>query len=189
MNFLKFLPHAMIIGVLAAGVMFVEAAYPTLVPSFLVFQTWAIYFLAGCEVKTGIKGGACYILGLVASMVIIELAGVFGGMGMANFALPTSVAIIATLIILMEKVKPLDFIPGYFVASGGGFFAFFNVMGYGAQLKAGTFDKIAGYSNVFTVTLTCLAFGLFMGWLTVTLRNAYQNLLDRTGEATTEEKK
>lgn len=190
MKLLKFLPHALIIGVLAAFAQWVNdqsifmeylgtdsktgAANFPLLPSWIVFQTWAIYFIAGCEVKKGIKSSACFILGLLVSWAIVLLGtGTFKGAG--SYAIPLAVGVVATAVIYMEHIKVIDMIPVYFLASGGSFFALLN-MGKTPQ-------------QAMIISCASLVFGQLLGFATVKLRGGYQAMLDKNNPASLEEKK
>jgi hypothetical protein len=47
----------------------------------IAFQAWAMYFLAGCDLKGGIRTLIGFVMGIVASIAIMVLGGKLAGMG------------------------------------------------------------------------------------------------------------
>lgn len=158
MEFVRFLPHAGIIALLAAALQYVSAvpgAKEYLVP-WAIFQTWALYFLAGASPAKGAKAAACYVLGIGAAIAIVllgtQLTPVLGD----SLAFPVAVAVIAFTVILFERVRALDFIPAYFIG-------------------AGAFYALNKDDMGLTVTrlLVTVVVGMALGYLTVTARGKY----------------
>lgn len=170
-DFVKYLPHPAIIAVLAFVIQFVTAKTPYLV-TWICFQTWALYFLAGCNIKGGLKAAACYAIGILASIVIIEFGGSLGGLG--QWAFPTAVGVIAFSVILLEKVPALNLIPALFIGAG----AFFGWMDkFGAE---------ATYARAFGVVMGSGLFGMLFGVITVWARTKYSEMFE--AQNTEEEK-
>ncbi|MCE1252361.1 MAG: DUF1097 domain-containing protein [Anaerolineae bacterium] len=129
----------------------------------IAFQAWAMYFLAGCNIKGGVKTFIGYISGIVASIAIMQLgAGLSGGLAFWGF--PVAVFAIVVPVICLEKVKWLDFVPSVFVGAG----VFFGFMSY---IKGATFGGAAISELVY-----CL-FGLVYGFITVVFRGWYEGLV------------
>ncbi|MFN8473032.1 MAG: DUF1097 domain-containing protein [Anaerolineae bacterium] len=167
MKFLSYVPHPVIIGVLALLMMYI-AGVPAIAPfliTWIAFQTWALYFLAGGSVSRGVKAAACYVGGMIAAIVIMLMAPALApALGMS--ALPITVGIIATLVIFFEKVSALDFIPAWFVGAG----AYFGYIG----VTQGQMP----HTQAFVYVLTSAVIGLVWGFFTVFLRGKYQAWLD-----------
>jgi len=125
----------------------------------IAFQSWAMYFLAGCDLKGGIRTLIAYVLGIVASVAIMLFGGMFSGLGF--YAGPVAVFLVAIPVLFLEKVKWLDFIPAIFIGAG----AFFAFMLY---VPNATFGIAA-----LTELIYCVL-GLFYGYLTIVLRGAYE---------------
>jgi hypothetical protein len=126
------------------------------------FQSWAVYFLAGCTLQGGIKGFLGYLCGIIMTVLIIAIAGPIGG----TMGFPVGVFVMVVVAILCEKVSLLSLIPAWFVASGA-FFSQWKGIPAGSSLitecmKIGVPEFIAG-----TV-------GLAFGWITVFWRGAYE---------------
>lgn len=169
-NFVKYLPHPAIIAVLAFLLQFITAKTPYLV-TWICFQTWALYFLAGCNIKGGLKAAACYAIGILGAIVIMEFGGSLGGLG--ELAFPTAVGVVAFAVILLEKVPPLNLIPALFIGAG----AFFGWTSANAE---------ASYQLAsITVMGSCL-FGMLFGVVTVWARTKYSEKFE--AQSTQEEK-
>lgn len=123
------------------------------------FQSWACYFVAGCNIQGGIKSFLGYVAGSIASIAIMSLGGAFASIGF--FATPIAVFIIVIPVICLEKVKWFDFVPSAFVGAG----AFFGFMSY---VPGATFTNAT-----ITILSYCLI-GLIYGFITVTLRTKYE---------------
>lgn len=127
------------------------------------FQAWAMYFIAGCTLMGGARTLVGYILGVVASIVIMTLAGSFGSLGF--FAAPVAILITVVPVMFLERTPALlNFVPAVFVGAGV-FFGFMNYIEGASFVGAGI-----------TEIIYCVI-GLFFGWLTVTLRGAYEKAI------------
>jgi hypothetical protein len=159
MKFVKFLPHAGIIAVLAGLMQFMDLKIG-MFSAWVGFAAWACYFLNGCTVKGGAKVVSCWITGVIASIMIIELGkALTGASGSPLVGFPVSVAFIAFFVILFEKVPALDFIPAWFV--GAACFFGYNTIAEGNYAV-----------SVPTILISCVI-GQCFGWVTVFLRTAY----------------
>jgi len=163
MTFKQFLPIAIGISVLATilivGAGLTEKSMPHL-KTFITFQAWAMYFMAGCTIKNGAKVMLGYLGGAVASIAIMELAGVFSGIpGPWNFGLAVFIVVIP--VICAERVPYLDFVPAWFVGSG----MFFAVMGLGSASSYG--------EGVSQLMFSCFV-GMIFGYVTVFGRGKYE---------------
>ncbi len=123
------------------------------------FQAWAVYFLAGCDVKGGVKTLLGYATGVLMTMLIFELAGVLGTLGF--FAVPLAAFVVVTAVIFTEKLPPFDFIPAIFI-------------GAGVMVCFLSYIDGATYGNASLAILLYSAIGLCYGYLTVLLRTAYE---------------
>jgi hypothetical protein len=167
MKLSKFVFIPLIIAGLAFTIQIVDQVLsPHMNPSgnngfgWIAFQAWAVYFLAGCEIKGGIKALIGYAIGILASIIIMELAGVFGALGF--FAVPLAVAIVAFSLIFLERTSWLtSFIPAMFIGAG----AFFAFMSYVPG---------ATYTNAAITEMVYCVIGLFYGFATVSLRTLYE---------------
>jgi hypothetical protein len=126
----------------------------------VTFQAWAMYFMAGCTLKGGARTFLGYVMGIIAAILIIKLAGVLGSAGF--WAVPLAVFVIVIPMCSMERAHSLlDFVPALFVSSAV-FFAF-------TQLY-----PAASFSNYALVILLYCAIGMVYGIVTVWLRGQYE---------------
>ena len=141
--------------------------------TWIAFQAWAMYFLAGCNIKMAAKTLAGYAGGIIASIAIFELGfKVFGSLnvqGGTPWGLYLAVFLVVVPVIMMEKVPGLDFVPSYFVGAGV-FFALITLR-YGAPNTL-SWDR---YSTAAIGEMIACAIGLVYGWVTVTVRVWYTN--------------
>ena len=129
--------------------------------SWISFQAWAVYFFAGGTVKGGIKAFLAYAVGIGASIMIMLLGGALNS-ALAFWSVPLAVGIIAFLVIFFEKVEWLSLIPALFVGAG----AFFAFMSY---VPGATF------TNAAITEMAYCTIGLVFGYVTVSLRVAWEN--------------
>jgi hypothetical protein len=172
MKFIKFLPHAGIIAILASIMQFIEMSSTIggtqYFFAWIGFAAWACYFLNGCTPKGGAKVIGCWIAGVVASILIYELAGKLCGTDLnPKVAVPLAVGIIAFFVILFEKVPPLAFIPGWFIGAA----CFFGLTNHanGGDWKL----------SIAPVLISCVI-GQIFGFVTVFLRTAYGKAVETT---------
>ena len=138
--------------------------------TWISFQAWAMYFLGGCTIKMAGKTFAGYVGGIIASVAIFELAGVFDALSSATtqWGLYLAVFIVVIFVISMEKVPGLNFIPAYFIGAGV-FFALFTYC-----QKPDEVEKYTWYLNLAIPEMAACAIGLVYGWWTVTTRTWYE---------------
>ena len=172
MNFVKFLPHAGIIAVLAGLMQFLDIQF-TYILAWAGFAAWACYFIAGCTVKGGLKVIGCWVFGVGASVVIIELGQCLTGFfGTPTAGFPIAVGIIAFFVILFEKVPALNLIPAWFI--GAACFFAYNPSP----------DKIGYKVSVPAILITCVVSQVF-GYVTVLLRTKYGKMVEAAEAAET----
>lgn len=124
------------------------------------FQAWAVYFLAGSNLKGGFKMLLGYFSGIVMTVLIFELAGIVERLGF--FAVPVAAFVVVTGIIYTEILPPFDLVPAIFI-------------GAGAMVCFLSYIDSASYTNAaFIILLYCLI-GLCYGYFTVLLRTSYEN--------------
>jgi hypothetical protein len=119
--------------------------------TYIAFVAWAVYFFSGTA-KDGIRAWIGYFVGVGFSVVIILLAGLFAATPF--FSVPIAVFIVVFVVLYLEKVPRIDYIPAMFVASG----CFFGIM---------NFVPNASFGTAATVELIYGSIGLLFGWLTV----------------------
>jgi hypothetical protein len=171
MSLRKFIVIPILIAVLAGSIQIVDQILHLQVEptgnvgfGWIAFQAWAMYFLAGCDIKGGLRTLLGYVMGIAASIAIMVLGGKFAGMGF--YAFPIAVFIVVIPVIFLEKVKWLDFIPAIFVGAG----AFFAFMSYVPNATFTTATK--------TELIYCVV-GLVYGYITVSLRGAYEKKMSK----------
>lgn len=170
MKVMKYLPHPGIIAVLVIVMMTLEPFIPTYLVSWIAFQTWALYFIAGGTPLKGIKAGVCHIGGILAAILIMVLAGKAGPvLGCAT--LPLVCAVVAFGVICFEKVEPLDNIPAWFLGAGA-YFGLANVL-----------KENFSYGPAMLTQVSSLVIGLVWGFITVTLRTQYGAWAAKTPDA------
>ena len=170
MEFRKFIFIPVIIGFLAFTFILLDQLIGPYMPiadnkgfGWVTFQAWAMYFLAGCTLKGGLRTLFGYAMGILAAILIIKLAGVFGSTGF--LAVPLAVFVIVIPMCSVEKAHSLiDFVPALFVSSAV-FFAFMNYIP-GATMT----------SSAVTILIYCVI-GMIYGIASVNLRIAYEKLV------------
>jgi hypothetical protein len=173
MSFGKFMVIPVFIAIQASVLMLIAPYAKTLgegaegIATWISFQAWAMYFLAGCSIKMALKVLAGYAGGIVASIAIFELgdalAGDAGLGGYWGYAL--AVLIVVVPVISMERVPGFNFIPSWFIGAG----VFFGFM----TLKS-LEHNAAVYTNVAVPELAACVVGLVFGWVTVKFRGWYE---------------
>lgn len=172
MKFKDFIVIPIIIALLAFTIQIVDQLLHAFVPpspnggfGWIAFQAWAMYFLAGCNVKGGVKTFIGYANGIIASILIMEFGAFFMG-SLGFFGFPLAVFIVVIPVISLERIKWADFVPAVFVGAG----VFFGFMSYvsGATYLGATITEL----------IYCLI-GLAYGFMTVTLRVKYENYIEK----------
>jgi len=169
MTLKKFVIIPLIIAVLAFLIQIVDQLLsPLMQPSpnngfgWIAFQAWAVYFLAGCNIKGGIKALLGYGIGILASILIMKLAGVFACL--AFFSVPLAVGLVAFSLIFFERTIWFSLVPAMFVGAG----VYFGFMNY---VSGATFLNAAITEMVYCII------GLIFGVTTVVLRTKYEKSL------------
>ena len=173
MPFGKFIVIPIFVAIQAASMMLLAPFIKTLgvgeggLATWIAFQAWAMYFLAGCKVKTALKVLVGYVGGIAASIVIFELGDYLAvGAGMDFYwGYAIAVLIIVVPVISMEKVPGLNLIPAWFIGAG----VFFGIMGL-----LNYDHNVAGYKTAVVPEVVACAVGLAYGWVTVTFRGWYE---------------
>ena len=143
----------------------------------IAFQAWAVYFLAGCTPKGGVKAWIGYASGIAASIVIIELMGMPGikslpSVGGMNLVMAVAVFLVVIPAIMSENLK--NMIPALFIGSGA-FFGLTNWMAVDDPDMTGW----ALYKAGARAELVYCAFGLLFGYITVFWRGKYEASLKK----------
>ena len=138
--------------------------------TWIAFQAWAMYFLAGCTPKMAMKTLAGYAGGIVASIAIFELHNLLTLLDTASapWGLYLAVFIVVIFVISAEKVPGLDFIPAYFIGAG----VFFGLMTHCAKPTA--ISMPTWYAQLAVPEIVACVVGLAFGWVTVTFRTKYE---------------
>ncbi|MEG1633072.1 MAG: DUF1097 domain-containing protein [Oscillospiraceae bacterium] len=167
MTFKKHMPIALVIAFIAAVLQAVDQLLQANVwPQFagygwIAFQAWAVYFLAGCTPKGGLRGLIGYALGIIGSIGIFTLGGWLGKLGLGFWAMPVCLVIAVTVIMQLEIAPELfNFVPSVFVGAG----VFFGITSY---------IPTTGYVQSATIEMVYCAIGLFCGFLTICFNNWY----------------
>ncbi len=166
MDIKKFAVIPLIIGVLAFLIQIVDQSLMQhVLPEgnngfgWIAFQSWAVYFFAGCNIKGGIKALIGYFIGILGSIAIIKFGSALSSFGF--FAFPIAVGAVACALIFLERTTWLSLIPAIFIGSGA-FFAFMNYV------------PGATFSIAFATEMIYCTIGLIFGYVTVALRSAYE---------------
>jgi hypothetical protein len=166
MSLKKFIVIPLIVAVLAFIIQIIDQVLsPFMSPNpnngfcWIAFQAWAVYFLAGCDIKGGIKALLGYAIGILASILIMNMAGGFACLGF--FSVPLAVGLVAFCLIFLEKTTWFSLIPAMFIGAG----VYFAFMSY---IPGATFTNAAITEMVYCVL------GLTFGVITIALRTAYE---------------
>ena len=171
MSFGKFILIPIFIAIQASTMMLVAPYLGTPgegaagLATWVAFQAWAMYFLAGCTVKMAFKVLAGYLGGIVASIAIFVLGDALAAPLGGYWGYALAVLVVVVPVIAMERVPAFNFIPSWFVGAG----VFFGFMG----LK-GIEHTAQGYMNVAAPELAACVVGLAYGWITVKFRGWYE---------------
>ena len=169
MKFSKFILIPMLIAALAA----VLSLFTTVLANtgwfvstvgftWISFQSWAVYFFAGCTPKGGARALIGYAMGIIASIIIMVLGGWLTANGISGmYATALAIFIIVIPVMCLERVPWFDLIPALFIGSG----AFFALM---------TYEGEAGFCKVACTELVFCLIGLIFGWITIILRSRYE---------------
>lgn len=165
MSFKKYLPISIFIALQACVLQIVDQLLQANVFTafggfgWIAFQAWAMYFLAGGNIKGAARSAIGYFLGIIASILIFTVGGAFSGLGF--FAMPVGILVCVTIIMLLEITPEwTNFTAALFVGAG----AYFGLCSYVTSnyLEAGIIEM-----------LYCMI-GLLCGFITVTFRGWYE---------------
>ncbi len=170
MDFKKFIVIPVFIGFLACTFVALDQWISPYLPiagnkgfGWVTFQAWAMYFLAGCTLKGGMRTFLGYVMGIIAAILIFKLAGLLGSAGF--WAVPLAVFVVVIPMCSMERAHSLiDFVPALFVSSA----VFFAFMNYIPNATMGT--------SAMVILLYC-AIGMIYGIVTVELRGLYEKMV------------
>lgn len=168
MKIKKHTPLAFFVGCQACLIQIIDQCIHGFLPpegnigfSCISFFAWATYFMAGCTVKNGVRAFIGFIIGIVASIIIMLLSGTFGALGF--FATPLAILIIAWLLFYLDIAPEIfSFIPAAYISAG----AYFLSMSYVPN---------TAYLTMFLTEMIYLTLGLFFGWMTIAFRSWYEN--------------
>jgi hypothetical protein len=150
--------------------------------TWIAFQAWAMYFLAGCKPDMALKVLAGYAGGIIASIAIIEIGGnLLGGLNMeggVQLGIAIAVFIVVIPVIAAEKLPGINFIPAWFVGSG----VFFALITYNAAPEEVTCPW-HWYTRIGVTELVACVIGLGFGYCTVTFRTWYEGKYTPVEEA------
>lgn len=162
----KYLPIAIFIGFQAALLQAADQVVcASIVPlaaggGWISFQAWAMYFLAGCTRKGGLRALIGYVIGMIASIAIMVGGGALGGLGF--WAMPAILLILVPVVLYLDIAPELfNLVPAVFVGAG----VFFGVMSY---VPGATFQ------NAFLGELIYCVVGLLFGAMTIAFRGWYE---------------
>ena len=162
----KYLPIALFIGLQAAVLQAMDQAIcASIAPlaaggGWISFQAWAMYFLAGCTPKGGLRALIGYVIGMAASVAIMMGGGALGALGF--WAMPAILLILVPVVLYLDIAPELfNLVPAVFVGAG----VFFGVMSY---IPGATFQ------NAFLAELAYCAVGLVFGAVTIAFRGWYE---------------
>lgn len=166
MNAKKYLPIALFIGFQAAVLQALDQTVcGSIAPlvaggGWISFQSWAMYFLAGCTLKGGLRALIGYLIGMAASIAIMTGGGMLGALGF--WAMPAILMILVPVILYLDIAPELfNLVPAVFVGAG----VFFGIMSYVPN---------ATFTNAFVGEGIYCLIGLAFGWLTITFRGWYE---------------
>ena len=170
MDFKKFIVIPVFIAVLASAFIVLDQLISPMMPidnnkgfGWVTFQAWAMYFLAGCTVKGGIRTFLGYVLGLLSAIIIINLAGALSSTGF--WMVPIAVLIMVIPMCSMERANSyIDFVPAIFVSSAV-LFAFKQI-----------YPNTTLTNSSITIPTYC-AIGMNLGYITIYIRSAYEKMV------------
>jgi len=179
MSFKKFIPIPIFIAFQAFGLMILVPYIPgtpeALAPApgglitWIAFQAWAMYFMAGCTITNGIKVIIGYAGGIIASIGIFELSAVLGNHFGETWGLNVAVLILVVPIICVERIPLLNFVPAWFVGAG----VFFALCTYKNP------DIETSYMELAKPEMIACCVGLLFGFVTVVARKSYEGRVNK----------
>jgi len=163
--------QAVILLTIAPFIPFTPSAMGKGLLTWVVFQAWAMYFMGGATIPMAFKTFAGYVGGIIASVVLIKLGGLFSGIDGTTVAWGTVLAVffVAFFIICAERVPAINFLPSYFIGSG----AYFAIISY--VQRPDSVGEFAWYFQTAVALLISVVVGLLFGWVTVYFRVWYDS--------------
>ena len=147
--------------------------------TWVAFQAWAMYFMAGCTPKMAVKTAIGYACGILASIAIFKLGGLLAGPMGGYWGTALAVFIVVIPVMCAEKVEILNFIPAWFVGAG----VFFAL-----QFMSGA-ATMAEYTQIAIPEMIACIVGLIFGYCTVTFRTKYEKIVMPPAKETEEQEK
>lgn len=147
----KQLPHALVVGTIAAFAIFISGQLT--IPAWAIFIGWVSYFVFAGSVKQGLLCFFHLVMGLFLAALVIVLS-TYLNVFFPDVALLIVVFVLAASLTFIESVKPFNNIPAYYI----GMIVLF------ASANPPKLPVIFELSYV-------LAIGLFLGFLTVSIRD------------------
>ena len=166
MTFKKFLPVALMIGVVAS-IYILVVNYLGVGAIWVPFISWPLYFIAGAKPSRlhkevlGLTGGI--IFGYLTLLAVGPIANIVGG----TMGLPVTVFFVASIIVLLELTNWLELAPAYFFAYAGYFAYVFG--GFAGDLSN---------AQAMVPFWILLMVGLGLGYLTALIR---KKILEKEG--------
>ena len=175
MSFKQFFPIPLFIAVQAVTLVLLDLQPNPVIPhlwTWISFQAWAMYFLAGCTLKGGAKVFLGYLGGALASAAIMKLIGLIGQWApqlAGTPALAIAVFVVVVGVISAERVPMFNFVPAWFIGAG----VFFGVMALAQKMTPDEKEKVTFLSTGTHLMVSC-AVGLVYGVVTVLIRGKYE---------------
>jgi len=126
LTFKQYFPITVMIAIIAFFLMLVDLLFTKVIFAgegatnyfvvWVAFQAWAMYFMAGCTYSGGVKVVLGYLGGAIASIAILELAGVLSFLDPMH--VPVAVLIVVVPVICADRVPWFNFVPAWFVGAG-----------------------------------------------------------------------
>lgn len=168
-SFAKFFPVALMIGAAAAIVVYLSGlagqTYPWAGAVWLIFVTWALYFMAGAKASRAHKYIFATTGGIIAGWITLVVLSSVSSIVGSTLGLPVTVFFVATTIVLLELTDWFELAPAYFFSYAAYFAFVFGGFGGGAS----------NATQGFYVWVMLMA-GLAVGFITATLRQSIFNV-------------
>jgi hypothetical protein len=172
MTFKQFFPIPVFIAAEAVTLVMLAPPSPVVIPylwTWISFQAWAMYFLAGCTLKGGVKVWLGYLAGAVASVAIFELNGLLTPALGPCGALSVAVFLVVIGVICGERIPWFDFVPSWFIGAG----VFFGIIVLPHCPEFTGLCRWGQYLLAAKFLMVSCAVGLVYGVITVYVRTKY----------------
>lgn len=160
----KFIPVAVMVGILAALFVFIGMKLNFIL--WVPFISWALFFIAGAKYSRIHKEIIGLTGGLLFAAILLFLLPIFMKIFGNVLALPILVFLVAFLIVILELTDWFELAPAYF----------FSFAGYFALLFGGSAPAQMTGQNIFTFWYL-LMLGLILGVITQFLRDGIFDFL------------